>query len=76
MRIKIDNHLVNVYKATNEIIDIWWMYQSNELQTHFLYDLEEHKFFAYEGINFLTKRQTKMLEKKILKLWGGVVNEN
>lgn len=60
----IDNHIIKLEYKEN-VVKVYFYYNNNWNCTDFLYDIEEKRFFAFSGGNFLTTRQEKLLEEKI-----------
>ena len=78
---KIDSNIFKCYLyksrfSDSACIQIEMDYNKQQASTQFSYDLLDKSYFGFEHENVLTSRQKTMLEKKILKTWGGVVNEN
>ena len=78
---KIDNNICKCYlyksRFTNNVCALIEMdYNKQQASTQFNYHLLDKKYFNFENENVLTSRQKNILEKKILKMWGDVVNEN
>ena len=78
---KIDSNICKCYLykskfSNNACIQIDMDYNKQQASTQFSYNLLDNTYFGLESENILTSRQKSILEKKILKVWGGVVNEN
>lgn len=78
---KIDANICYCYLyksrfTDNACVQIEMDYNKQQASTQFSYDLLDKSYFGFEHENILTSRQKTMLEKKILKVWGGIVNEN
>lgn len=78
---KIDNNICKCYLyksrfSNSACIQIDMDYNKQQACTQFSYNLLDNSYFGFGFDNVLTNRQKTMLEKKILKLWGHVVNEN
>lgn len=77
---KIDNNIFKCYLyksrfTSNVFVHIETGYNKQQASTQFSYDLVSKKYVGLENENILTKCQKNILEKKILKMWGFVVNE-
>lgn len=78
---KIDTNVCYCYLyksrfTDNACVQIEMDYNKQQASTQFSYDLLDKSYFGFEYENVLTSRQKTMLEKKILKVWSRVVNEN
>lgn len=78
---KIDSNICNCYLCKSRFsnsacIQIDMDYNKQQSCTQFSYNLLDKKYFNLEHENVLTSRQKTMLENKILRTWGDVVNEN
>lgn len=78
---KIDSNICKCYlyksRFSNSFgVQIEMDYNKQQASTQFSYNLLDKSYFGFESGNILTERQKTILEKKILKVWGGVVNEN
>lgn len=78
---KIDSNVCYCYLyksrfSNNTCVQIDMDYNKQQASTQFSYNLLDKSYFGFESGNILTERQKNILEKKILKVWGGVLNEN
>jgi uncharacterized cysteine cluster protein YcgN (CxxCxxCC family) len=78
---KIDSNICKCYLyksrfSNSACVQIEMDYNKQQASTQFSYDLLDKSYFGFEYENVLTKKQKTMLEKKILKVWSRVVNEN
>lgn len=78
---KIDTNICYCYLyksifTDNACVQIEMDYNKQQASTQFSYDLLDKSYFGFEHENVLTSRQKTMLENKILRTWGDVVNEN
>lgn len=78
---KIDSNICKCYLyksrfSNSACIQIEMDYNKRQASTQFSYNLLDKSYFGFEHENVLTSRQKTMLENKILRTWGDVVNEN